>query len=76
MPSPNPKRQAEVRRAAAGTPTFDTIAGVEAVTHMVVAADGTRPKGDEVYTGRRLTPLSLPRLKFMEKDVDDNRNGL
>lgn len=71
MPSPNPRRQEEVRRAVAGVPTFEIIAGIEAVTRMVVAADGTKPKGDEMNCSRRLTPISLPRLKFMERDIDN-----
>lgn len=61
-------REAKLRSAAKGKAIYDNIGGVETVTRMVVAADGTKPESDEAQTGRRLMPLSLPRLKFMERE--------
>jgi hypothetical protein len=64
------RRQSAIRRAAADKPAYEVIGEVEAVTRMVVAATGEKPHGDEAYTGRRLMPLSLPRLKFLERKYD------
>lgn len=60
-------REAKLRSAAKGKASYENIGGVEAVTRMVVAADGTKPETAEAQTGRRLTPMSLPRLKFLER---------
>lgn len=61
-------RDAKLRSAAKGKASYENIGGVEAVTRMVVAADGTKPESEEAQTGRRLTPMSLPRLKFLERE--------
>lgn len=64
-------REAALRRSKAGQEIHETIGEIEAVTRMIVAETGQKPDPNEAYTGRRLAPLSLPRLKFLERDHDD-----
>ena len=63
-------REAQLRKAAVGSHSYEVIGEVEAVTRMVVAETGQTPDANEAYTGRRLMPLSLPRLRFLERDYD------
>lgn len=71
LPRTTANQLARQRREVVGKVFIENIGGVEAVTRMVVAADGSLPTQDDVQIGRRLTPLSLPRLKFMERPIDN-----
>lgn len=61
-------REAALRRSQAGRDIHETVGEIEVVTRMVVAETNQPPDPNEAYTGRRLAPMSLPRLKFLERE--------